>query len=339
MERAEAGFKDRPSGRFLHRPKVPHFIFHIYQSRPFPIDPRLLSKEELRPVEEALRYVDKLGRSANRSAADEIAYGRVGAFIDNYVKMVLECKESYSPVVIACGTSGSFNTFFATEAIGIKEGILPLMREEAEAIARARRAYGGGMYRAQISNTADQEVREQILEKMQNFRNQGFYVSDENQNVLYLGRPDGYPEYNLSYLRHESTKTQFSMLTDEAPLHTPLMEPYAADLQKILDRIRLKLPKTPVIRGDGRPIESIDDIKQAIIREVTAPSDLKAIKTALGRWGITERELHHVGLDRVEEDNQHLGISAIILGALGLTVVSSVFVVREVIKHQKSKKD
>lgn len=337
MKRAEADLEDRPSGEFLRRPKVPHFVFHTHQTRPFPVDPSLLSKEERRPVQEILQYVDKLDKSVNQSMVDKIALGRMGAFIDNYVKMTLECRKDYSPVVLACGSFGALNAFFAAGAIDIKKGVLPVMRAQAEAMVKANQICAGGSFLVQISSQADQQTRERILE-MQELREQGFYVSDERQGLMYVGASDGHPDDNLDYLRQVNPKMGWSILTGEAPLGTRLMEPHLGRLQKVLDTVNFKQPKIPIIGGDGYPIESTSAMQEAIIREMVAPSDLDAIERILAeRWDI--RELHHLGLDRVENDNHRLGISAIAVGVgLVTATVLSVFVIKGVHRYRRSKK-
>lgn len=57
-----------------------------------------------------------------------------------------------------------------------------------------------------------------------------------------------------------------------APFHCALMEPAAARLAKDLDTVQIAPPRVPVYCNvTGRPMSSPEEIKQALIRQVTSP--------------------------------------------------------------------
>lgn len=245
MERVE-GLKDDISSVFFYRSKRPHAIFHIYSTRPFPIDTHLLPEREIQPINAALATisissVDVLNSGVDRGEIGNIIYGRVGAIIDNLVKVrLLQLRENYYPEVVACGESGAYNACIAAGMISLEQ-ILSMIKAESRAIADGRKRYSGGMFKAQISSTTDQQVRSQILEEMESLEAQGFYIRPgEQESVKYLGISAGYPDDNLDYLRQVHPKTQFSILKNpDAPLHTPLIEPCLKGFRDVLAKITL----------------------------------------------------------------------------------------------------
>lgn len=143
MERVEAGLK----GRFLRvffpqRPKVPNLMFHLHSDSPFQIDQRLLSKEEIRQLNDALRRasicssVNDLSRKFGRDEIEEVVFRRVGRFIDNYVQMQALRGGGYQPTVVASEDSGIYNALVVAEAISLEDA-LALVREESRALAIA----------------------------------------------------------------------------------------------------------------------------------------------------------------------------------------------------------
>lgn len=335
MERVE-GLKDDISSVFFYRSKRPHAIFHIYSTRPFPIDTHLLPEREIQPINAALATisissVDVLNSGVDRGEIGNIIYGRVGAIIDNLVKVrLLQLRENYYPEVVACGESGAYNACIAAGMISLEQ-ILSMIKAESRAIADGRKRYSGGMFKAQISSTTDQQVRSQILEEMESLEAQGFYIRPgEQESVKYLGISAGYPDDNLDYLRQVHPKTQFSILKNpDAPLHTPLIEPCLKGFRDVLAKITIAditgEPRIVVVGGRGEIIRTPEEIKQELSRQTITSSNRELIRKTLRRAGISK--LHEIGLESAEGDHQDFVITAALFaagvacGILGLHVI------------------
>lgn len=340
MAKEQVDSQSRSSSEFLNRPAVPHDIVHLFQRRPFPVDlENALTRKERRPVKKAIKYLDKLEKSTDRSAADDIDIVRMQTFLDNYAAMVIEARKNFLPKLFGCGNLGAPNVLFATEAIGIND-VLLLMRAQAKAIAEAKQACKGGMFCAQIGRRMDQETKRQVLGSLYDLRRVGFYVRNEEQNMVYVGAPNEYPEYNLEQLKRRGNPKigWLAIENEEAPNQTIFMEPHLAGVQGVLEKFRWRMPKVPVIGSDGKLIESIEDMKREISLEMTTTCDLSAIERVLEEQGILET--HHVGLDRLEDDSRHLGIGTFAIGAglLGLATVASVIVYRKVSGNRQKPK-
>ncbi|MDO8576980.1 MAG: hypothetical protein Q7R82_01415 [Candidatus Daviesbacteria bacterium] len=128
---------------FPQEPKVPNLMFHIHSDSSFQIDPHLLPEEKISQINNALRKasicssVNDLNRELSHDEIDRVVFGRVGRFIDNYVRTQALCEGGYHPTVVSSGDSGIYNALVVAEAISL-ESVLDLIAKESRVLAIAR---------------------------------------------------------------------------------------------------------------------------------------------------------------------------------------------------------
>ena len=275
------------------RPRAHVARFHISSSTPYAVDQTLLSDGERFRIDQALSYagihlsIDELNRPSVKGVST--VFPRMTRLLDNDVRAGLLMDEGrYSPRMVIAGKSGIYNALVIAGAISLGDA-LRLINQESRSIDEARNRYAGGMIVAKEVVDLQQVARGHLKEGENNLGSLKLYARlDKKTEEVYIGIYKGNPQYNLEALRQADKETDFLGSTDsDAPIHTPLIEPYLVNLQHLLTETKIRQPKVMVIGGEGKQLADPEEIKEEIIRQAIRPYDEQLLNDGLNRLGIS----------------------------------------------------
>lgn len=189
-------------------------------------------------------------------------------------------RELISPHFIAEHSMGIYAALVASGSIDFKEGLL-VTRDIGLLIERRAREIGGSMCLV-LGLGMDQigRVRDQL---------DGYRISIANYN--------GSRNFVLSGLREgieRAIPLSLDMgaiaaypLTFSVPLHSNLMEPVRADILELVDRIRVREPKVPILNHMNLSLLKKGDIKPFLAEEICRPVYWEGCVRELVRSGVT----------------------------------------------------
>ncbi|OGE62861.1 hypothetical protein A2964_00745 [Candidatus Daviesbacteria bacterium RIFCSPLOWO2_01_FULL_40_27] len=159
MTERRAGLKDRFWSLFF--PKEPKkasglgIMFHLHTDESFQINQRLLSKvlskERKKLLDDALQEtsvsssISNLNRRLGHDEIDRVIFGRLGRFVDNYVRAEAFRQGGHQPSVVGSGDSG---ILCAVHEAGVMSlgATMRVVVEGSRALAIARGTCSGAMF-------------------------------------------------------------------------------------------------------------------------------------------------------------------------------------------------
>ena len=177
-----------------------------------------------------------------------------------------------SDIAFAAGHSlGEFSALAATGAIDIDAG-LELVRRRGEAMRDAGETAPGGM--AVIIGLADEVVAELVAEANLEAGGDGPSVWMANYNspgqVVISGESDTL-DLALALAKERKAKRALRLSVSVA-CHTPLMEGASERLAAALEETTFSRPWVPVVSNvEARPLSEPDEIKSALLRQLSSP--------------------------------------------------------------------
>lgn len=269
----------------------------------------------------------------NSKTARQLLAARVARFKDNDRQARLLQSEGHESKVVISGEGGTYNALVLAEAI-TSSAALPIFRAESVMIADARRYYNGGMFSALVSKTAEERARIELIEgEFTLDAGQSFYIGrGEKREEVYVGVHTKALDFNryIMVLREIVPGVKWSAIKGpEAPLGTPLIEPYLKDFKAFADGLTIVEPQMAVIGGRGN-ILTLEEIRQEIVRQTFLPYDKQQVDDALKLLGIPQPV--EIGLEPM---NKYKAIGGVLAGVA--VVSAGGFLVRKAYKRNKKR--
>lgn len=268
----------------------------------------------------------------NSKTARQLLAARVARFKSNDHQARSLQREGHEPKVVISGKGGTCNMLVFSEAI-TSPTALAIFQAESALIADAQRFFNGGMFSALISEAIERQARIELIEgEFKLDAGQSFYIRRGNKREeVYVGAHTKALDFNryIMVLKEIVPGAKWSRIKDpEAPLHTPLIEPYSKDFETFVNRLTISEPKMTIIGGRGNTI-SLEEIKQEIVRQTFLPYDEQQVDDTLRRLGIPQPV--EIGLGPMNKYKLIVGV----LAGTGVVGVGG-FLARRAYKDKKS---
>lgn len=269
----------------------------------------------------------------NSKTARQLLAARVARFKSNDHQARLLQSKGYESKVVISGKGGIYNALVLAEAL-TSPAALPILKAESELIAVAQRYYNGGMFGAFISEAIERQARIELIEgEFKLDAGQSFYIRrGEKREEVYVGVHTEDLDFSryIMVLREIVPGVKWSAIKGpEAPLGTPLMEPYLKDFKAFVDGLTIVEPHMTVIGGRGN-ILTLEEIKPEIVRQTFLPYDKQQVDDVLRRLGIPQPI--EIGLEPMNKYKVIGGVLA------GVAVVSAGgLLARQAYKRNKSR--
>jgi len=176
--------------------------------------------------------------------------------------------ENVPPAYVAGHSLGEFSALIAAGALSFEDGIR-LVRERGRLMKQAGNMNPGGMaailgLRMPVVEELCHEARTKV----------GEYVGVANDNcpgqVVISGRFAALKE--AMSLAQEAGAKRVVQLAVSIASHSPLMADAAKKFQEALENVPLQEPSVPVVaNAEARPVSTPDEIRRALIRQLTSP--------------------------------------------------------------------
>jgi [acyl-carrier-protein] S-malonyltransferase len=182
---------------------------------------------------------------------------------------------------------GEYAALVAAGAIGFDDG-LQAVAVRGEVMQEAARNVPGGM--AALMNL-DFDLVQTIADKS------GVVVANDNApgQVVVSGSDEALAEA-AAMARSEGGRAV--LLEVSGPFHSAAMEPAAAGLAEVLDRIEIRSPSVPVISNvTARPYKSVAEVRELLVRQLV--HGVRWRESCEWLWAQGVRDLHDFGPGRV----------------------------------------
>lgn len=285
-----------------------------------------------RLYERAKRF---LGFSLLDLTADQLAqtrFAQLAIFVHSEAcRQVVTDQRKINPMFYAGNSLGELNALLAAGAFSFRDG-LKLVRARAEGMQQAADQNPGGL----MALGTKPENASQLGAVVNSLQRLGLYlgiVNSETQIVVggtkeALGKAQEFLETN----GHLKNGVRTTKLNVAGAFHTPLMAPADPYLREVLDTIRLRRTKKPIIANTtALPITTPDEIRRELLNQLTEPvlwrQTIELIEqqgaTAtieLGKRGILTSMMRHKG--------QIAAVTAGVAGAAGIAIATLLYLRR-----------